>query len=62
MVVEKSAEWGQPLFMAALDVEKAFHRVHHEDLFKAMLGCGVGSRMVATLQDFYADLHAEVSL
>ena len=27
MIVEKSAEWGEPLFMAALDVEKAFDRV-----------------------------------
>lgn len=35
-VVEKSAEWGEPLFMAALDVEKAFDRVHHADLFAAL--------------------------
>jgi hypothetical protein len=28
MVVEKSAEWGEELWVAALDVEKAFDRVH----------------------------------
>ena len=44
MVVEKSAEWGEPLFLAQLDVEKAFDRVHHEDLFEALLGCGAGAR------------------
>jgi hypothetical protein len=62
MVVEKSAEWGEPLFMAALDVEKAFDRVHHADLFKALLGCGAGMRLCATLKSFYAEMRAQVSL
>ena len=58
MVVEKSAEWGKPLYMAALDVEKAFDRVHHADVSKALLGCGAGLRLAVT----YARLHAHVSL
>ena len=62
MVVEKSAEWGEPLFLAQLDVEKAFDRVHHEDLFKALLGCGAGARIVSTLMSFYRDLQAKVFL
>ena len=61
-VVEKSAEWGLPLWMAALDVEKAFDRVHHADLFRTMLECGVSARVVLTLRNFYAWLNARVHL
>ena len=51
-VVKKSSEWGEPLFMAALDVAKAFDRVHHADLFGSLLRCGVGLRIVSTLKTF----------
>ena len=61
-VVEKSSEWGEPLFMAALDVEKAFDRVHHADIFAALIRSGVSPRMVATLRDLYSNLHAKVFL
>ena len=60
--MEKASEWGEPLFMAALDVEKDFDRVHHRDLFRAMLGCGISVRMVTMLQSFYSDLRANVFL
>ena len=33
---QKSQEWGQELWLAALDVEKAFDRVHHAHLWKAL--------------------------
>ena len=36
MVVEKSAEWGEGLWVAALDVEKTFERVHHAALFDCL--------------------------
>lgn len=61
-VVEKSAEWGLPLWMPAVDVEKAFDRVHHADLFRALLECGVSARVVLTLRNFYAGLNARVHL
>ena len=61
-VVEKSSEWGESLFMATLDAEKAFDRVHHADIFAALLRCCVGARMVSTLQHLYADLQAKVFL
>jgi hypothetical protein len=61
-VVDKSSEWGEPFFTAALDVEKAFARVHHFDLFTSLLGCGVSSRIVTCLKSFYADLKAKVQL
>lgn len=47
MVVENSAEWGELLFMTALDVEKAFDRVHHADLFQALLRAIVGLRLLS---------------
>ena len=62
MVVEKSTEWGLPLWMAALDVEKAFDRVHHADLFRTLLAREVSARIVLTLRNFYAGLHARVQL
>ena len=37
LVVEKSAEWGEQLWVPALDVEKAFDRVHHS--FISLLSC-----------------------
>ena len=48
--------------MAALDVAKAFDRVHHADLFGSLLRCGVGMRIVSTLKTFYADIRAKVFL
>ncbi len=40
MVVEKSAEWGEELWVAALDSEEAFvDRVHHSNLFNGLPGC-----------------------
>ena len=44
------------------DVENAFDRVHHADLFRTLLSCGVSTRIVVTLQDFYAGLRARVQL
>ena len=42
MLVEKSAEWGEELWVAALDVEKAFDRVHHTALFHCRVDAGIG--------------------
>ena len=48
--------------MAALDVKKAFDRVHHTDLLASMLRSGIGARLIATLRSFDLELHAKVFL
>jgi hypothetical protein len=62
MVVEKSEEWGKELWIAALDVEKAFDKVHHSDLFASLMHSGVDSNIVAALMKLYCDLQAYVVL
>ena len=62
MVVEKSDEWGLPLWVAALDVEKAFDRVHHYKLLEVLLGEGVDYYVVCAVQAMYLDLAGYVSL
>jgi hypothetical protein len=62
MVVEKSAEWGEELWIAALDVEKAFDRVHHSDMFAALMNCRVNVNVVAALRKLYQGLSAYVVL
>jgi len=62
MIVEKSAEWGEPLWVAALDVEKAFDRVHHSVLFDALLESGIDLRIGAALRKLYCDMKGYVAL
>ena len=62
VVIEKSAEWGEQLWIATLDVEKAFDRVHHSSLFEALIAGKVDASVVAALSRLYADLWASVEL
>ena len=48
--------------MAALDVEKAFDRVHHEDLWKVMCAKGFDIMAVNVLKKLYHGLLAQVKL
>jgi hypothetical protein len=61
-VTEKSAEWGECLWLATLDVEKAFDRVHHSCLFDALLKGGVHANTVSALRRLYTGLCASVSV
>jgi len=61
-VIEKSAEWGEELWIAALDVEKAFDRVHHSSLFNALLDGGIDPAVTASLRRLYLDMRAYVVL
>lgn len=61
-VVEKSNEWGEELWLATLDVEKAFDRVHHSSIFGALLEGEVNMSIVAALRRMYSELKANVCL
>ena len=61
-VIEKSAEWREELWVATLDVEKAFDRVHHSCLFNVLLESGADASIVAALFRLYADLQASAVL
>ena len=61
-VIEKSAEWGEELWVSTLDVEKAFDRVHHSSLFESLLASGMDISIVAALSRLYTDLKASVEL
>ena len=62
MVIEKSLEWGEELWMATLDVEKAFDKVYHDELFEALLGGGVDVLIVSSLRKLYRGMQAYVQL
>ena len=53
IVVDKSAEWGEALWAATLDVEKAFDKVSHEALFDALLSTEIDASAVASLRKLY---------
>jgi hypothetical protein len=62
VVVEKSNEWGENLWMATLDVEKAFDKMHHSSLFDALLQNGADVFAVAALRKLYTGMKAYVQL
>eukprot|EP00959_Pyramimonas_sp_CCMP1952_P128282 2682466-Pyramimonas_sp.AAC.1 len=62
MVVEKSGEWGEELWVATLDVEKAFDKVHHAQLFDALMLANVDSAVVAALRKLHQNMSAYVQV
>ena len=62
IVVKKAAQWGEELWVATLDVEKASDRLHHSSLFQTLLKLNVDPRMVAALRRLYSDMRAHVLL
>ena len=42
--------------MAALDVDKAFDRVHHSVLFDSLLNAKVDADVISALRRMYADM------
>lgn len=53
---------GEQQWVATLDVEKAFDRVHHSSLFDALVAGEIDASMIAALSRLYADLHASIEL
>ena len=61
-IIEKSAEWGEQLWVATLDVEKAFDRVHHANLFESLVDGKVDASIIGALRRLYANMRASVVL
>ena len=53
MLYEKTKEWNKPLWLAAVDFQKAFDTVNHEAIWQALREQGVGETYVRTLQKLY---------
>jgi len=62
LVVEKSSEWGEELWMATLDLAKAFDKLYHHELFAVLLTSGVDMSAVAVLRKLYRGMQAYVKL
>ena len=48
--------------MATLDVEKAFDKVHHEEMFDVLLSSKVDSRIIYVLRKLHRDMSAFVQV
>ena len=50
------------MWLASLDLEKAFGKVYHAAIFEALVGAGVDASTVAVLQRLYNNVNAYVQL
>ena len=53
-LIEKTAEYNLPIWIAAIDYEKAFDTVEHDSLWEALSRAGVGPIYIRTLAALYA--------
>ena len=53
-LASRTSEWHLPLWIASLDLCKAFDRVDHAAMFQALREQGVGSPELALLLDLYS--------
>ena len=54
MLAEKAHEWGEELWVASLDLEKAFDKVFHTSVLECLSDAGVDSNITRSLWLFYA--------
>ena len=62
MVAEKCKEWGQTVWAASLDLEKAFDKVSFEAVTDSLTSSGVAQGYVEAIADVYASLSLYVEL
>ena len=60
MVAEKTDEWGQEIWLAALDLEKAFDKVLHSSVFETLVQAGADPAIITVLSRLYAQQQAYV--
>eukprot|EP00973_Karenia_brevis_P021399 2941634-Karenia_brevis.AAC.1 len=54
MISEKAEEWGLPVWMASLDFEKAFDKVHRSSVVEALQDAGVDAYLVRAVWMLYS--------
>ena len=54
-MIGKSIEFNTPLWMASIDLRKAFDRIQYGPLFKAIRGQGISDSYIALLTELYRD-------
>ena len=54
-LIGKTSEWNLPLFIASLDLKKAFDRVEHGALFQALRDQGAEEPYISLLLEMYRD-------
>ena len=59
---EKGRDWKETLWLASLDLEKAFDKVFHDDVFEALQFEEVDDVIIAAIRELYADQWAYVFL
>jgi hypothetical protein len=62
MVGEKGMEWGESLWMASLDLEKAFDKVLHSALYQNLHAAGISDDDLQAIKTLYADQSAYIQL
>ena len=62
MVSEKAAQWGETVWSASLDVEKAYDTVSHDMVLKSLERAGVDQGLVSTIAHIYEGLTATVDI
>ena len=62
MVAEKADEWGEEVWAASLDLEKAFDKVFHQAVFDSLAASGVDADIVSALWRLYAEQTACVCI
>ena len=62
LVAEKAEEWGEEVWAASLDLEKAFDKVSHDSVLSAVQDAGIDREIVRFLWHSYRNQAAYVSL
>jgi hypothetical protein len=59
---EKSIEWGETVWMASLDLEKAFDKVIHATVFEGLERSRIDPATISAIKDLYSHQNAFIDL